>query len=268
VANRVVFVYDDAALASKGAVISGTPSADPAFPASNVLNPDRKIRWRTAANPGGQVDLDVDLGGAGVTLSGVAVLGLLTEQVAPAGPDIEFFSSSTGFGALTSRATLTGATYWSELDPGGLRVRDWIETFSAAAGQRYCRWRFAPSSVRFSLGKVLVGTATDFGFYYSPGSEYSWFTPGEITRDADSDLVHLECGLPRRLYDYQYSEIQDSHRLVIEKLARQNRPFAMIDSVGNSNQVVIVPPTPTTFVHLFDETPSLWNGSLRLEQLP
>ncbi len=51
--NRVVFVYDDAALASKGATISGTPSADPAFPVTtnDAQKPHGARQRHVAARP-------------------------------------------------------------------------------------------------------------------------------------------------------------------------------------------------------------------------
>jgi hypothetical protein len=269
--TRVVYVFDDVALASKGATIIGTPSADANFPASNVLNPDRKVRYRTAANPGSQVDLDVDLGAgydAAQVIGGVGVHYMLTEQAAPAGPDVTVYSSGSGFGSMTQRATVTGSSYWAYVDPLGVRVRDWLDTFTGVTAQRYWRFRFAPSSTRFSVGKVLVGTAADFGFLYSPGSDFSWEPAGDEVRTMDRDPVDVVMGEARKHYAYTYDEITDTERAVLEKIARQARPFGLIDTLGTSNHVRIPRRQRTAFSHVFSDSPGLWSAKLELEQLP
>lgn len=262
-----MLVYNDAALASLGATIVNSPSTDGVLPAANILNADRKVMTRSASNPGGQVDYDIDLGASFDTTRTLGAFGvhyLQTAAPSGSGPDVEIYASATDFTTLTLMASKSGATYWNT-------ARDWVESCAVQlTGLRYWRVRVKSISYQFSLGKFLVGTMVDFGFYYSPLSGYQWMTPGTETRTKDQDPVDLTLGEARRLYRFRYDEITDVERPALDAIGAYTKPMALLDPWGRSNHVWRPRSSPLALEHVFGDPPAgLYNApELVLEQLP
>jgi hypothetical protein len=261
---RVLYVYDDKALGSLGASISGSPSANASFPAINVLSPDRKVVWRTAATPG-VVNLDIDLGAAfsdvPVVIGGWGVHYLRTEAPLGSGPNVTVYSSSTDFSSLSLQGTLDGTSYWHS-------SRDWVDSASSPlTNQRYWRVRFDGGGWPFSVGKVVLGVTADFGMFYSPGSGYEVMVPGNVARTMDHDPVILRQGEARKVFHLIYNHVT-TERLVLDEIARQTVPLSLLDSDGKSYHVVVERGT-TKFQHVFGASSGLWSvPELVLEQMP
>ena len=259
---RIAFVYDDQALASAGASAAAVTEALTGYPKENLIGADRKRRWQTTASPAGTINLDIDLGAVPtVPIGGFGILYLLSDAAAGAHPLIDERSGtngdySTGF---ASRATQTAA-YWND-------TRDWCDTFASDATYTDRYWRIACTSVgsSFSIGKIMLGSGKDFGKLYAAGSEFAWQVPTLRARTAAQEPVDWRAGEPRKQFAWNYRAQSDADRDIFQRLAQQRYPFAVLDSTGESNHVVLADGFSTPFGHVFDP---LWNVGLTMEQMP
>lgn len=260
-----VYLYDDMALASRGVVATlGDPSkGDANYLVGNVVNPDRKVKFRTIASPGSSgdyVDVQIDLGVTpSPNIGGIGVHDFQTEDPA-GGPTINLFSSSTGFGSLTTLHTnQTGAGFWAS-------SRDWIKVLTSSS-HRYWVVRFFHQGFRFSLGKIILGPVSAFPFVYSPGSEFQVVTPATHTTTVDEDLVEFILGRTRKHYRVRYDDVTDAEWAVLRKIGAQIRPFGVIDSLGEFSHVLVRRPGPS-FAHLFGDAPAVMSTTIEMIQLP
>lgn len=262
-AAKLVFVYDDFALKSLGATASCS-SADSAFPASNLLNPTRKVRMRTGSSPPTIVNIDIDLGTsfnvnerAGDSVAGLGIHDLQTDAAYGSGPWISVYAGPN-FSTLASTGALNiSPTYWH-------LNHDWV--FEYGTSYPYQCWRIILTNVyaAFSIGKITLGRKANFSFLYSAGSEIG---PSEapITQVemADGSPATFVRGDKRRTFKLTYNSRTDAERAVLDRLRGQTVPMGLIDSLGGSNQVLIVP-GGARFKHVFT---GLWDGEIELVQL-
>lgn len=254
-AGKIVFVYDDYALASLGASVSAMTSEDTTFPRANLVQPDRKVRARTTASPAGTIDMDIDLGQAR-SVTGFGVHYLVSEAAAGAHPVMDLQSSATSFASAASRITQTAA-YWNT-------TKDWVDEI-ASQNHRYWRLHCTSVSARFSLGKVVLGIGANFNRFFSAG-QFRVVSPNTRQEAADHSPVDMPQGSPYRVYDYRYFAETDPEVAIFERIAQQTVPWALLDSRGNSNHVLHANPGDgTPFEAVFDP---MWNVQIVARQMP
>lgn len=253
---KVVFAYGDQALASLGATVAASSVLSTA-PAANVVNADRDVYWRTTG-ASGTVTLDVDLGAAR-SIGAVAVCNL---QFGTVGPNIDVLSGSSSPGT-TSRATVTS---YGWADP---TVRDWCEGIYAGSpsiitpvSARYWRFSFSGFTGDFQVGKVILGTGLDLLRLYSQGSSFTIDPSVSRTRTAYGRPVDFSVGLPRKRFNWIQRTNSDVERAALQAIAAQTHPFALQDSTGFGNHVVL---ESFQFTHVFD---LIWDVQLTMEQMP
>lgn len=251
---RVVYVYDDVALTSAGAVASAMSSEDASFPKNNVVQPDRGRVARTLAGPGSPVTIDVDLGVA-KPISGFGIMNFVSEAAVGGRPAVEV-KSGASFGGATTRYTIAGGTWDTAADA--------VDVFAAAATFTDRYWRISvATTTRFYVGKIILGTGIDFGVLYS-GGEFDVHTPTTRLYGIRQSPIDIRNGDPARAYSYQYRASDPTVRAALERLARQVVPFGIVDSLGNSAHVVLADPRRTRFRHVFGD---IWDAEIAMEQL-
>lgn len=248
---RVLYVVDDIATTLAGASLAVT-SEDAAFPKNNVLSCDRRRRWRTLASPPSTVNVDIDLGQVR-TCSGFGVMWLQSDAAAGSRPAVAIQSGSD-FTSQATRATIAAGVWDTAVDAVG--------DFAAQVA-RYWRIQFTGVTARFAVGKIILGTAIDFGVLYAQG-EHTPQLNRTTLRDTFGHRMDVLTGDPLRLYSYGYRTSSDAEYSNLEKIAFQSQPFGLVDSKGNSAHVVIAANGNPPFKHVFGAS---WDCTVTMEQL-
>jgi hypothetical protein len=251
---RVVFVYDDVALTSAGAVASAMSSEDSSFPKNNVILPDRKRVSRTLAGPSSPVTIDIDLGVA-KPISGFGVMNFVSEAAVGARPAIEV-KSGASFAGATTRFTIPGATWDTQ--------SDLVDVFASAATFTDRFWRLSiATTTRFTIGKFIAGTGKEMFALYNNGG-FDTNTPKTRLRGVFQEPIDVLAGNTVRTYAYGYLTLDATEYGILERVARQVAPFGIVDSKGNSAHVILADGSGSSFKHVFGEQ---WTVDLHMEQL-
>jgi hypothetical protein len=257
------FLYDDINTVAAGSILTGgaITNEDPAYPAINLLVPDRRVVTKTTATlSGSQIVYTFDLGQVR-TFSGFALHNLKPIAAAPVFfPSMSFYAGAST-GSLTLLATVAGASLKN--------ARDLVYALPSTYSFQFARAVFSGDSNGFSLGHLAIGTLSQFAYLYAPGSGWEPNTPTAETRTIDMDPVVQVLGTPRRVYTYEWDYIDDVDRAIVERLAVQTDPIGVRDSLGRHFQAV-VRPNGTRFRHIASgDPPFIWDSpTLTFEQVP
>jgi hypothetical protein len=238
---NIAFVYDDRAIDTRGATcVTSTENSD--FPGRNLIDPNRRIVWKPTA--GGST--------ATITLpSSMTIQGFGVHNVT--GNPGTVTLAGTGPGTVHSAAWVSGD-------------EDLVKAFysgSAITGYAASVWTFTFSGSGFSIGKLSLGIAADFGHIYSAGSEYGIERPGVRVKTFSQVPVDMPWALPHRTFNYKWRASSDADRAIFDAIARQEYPFGLLDPTGASNHVVLSE-DGVTFGHVFMNN---WDIEIKMEQL-
>lgn len=233
-------------------LLKNSPLEDADFPASNLLRSDRYVVWHCPGTAGGTLSIDIDLG----PNPQVAVWGFLNLNT----PQLYPYT-----GTLYAGTVYPFDASWVQTDTfNAVGMRDYLCQLPSVVTKRYWRLTLANCYYDFWLSKLVLGSMTDLGRVWSPGS----------VRRLKRQRVHQQnvAGLPlttvtgpdRYRWELAFNAVNAADRSSLMTAVRNGPVPALLNGVQAEVDLV-----DDEFVetHVFGP-PDLYDIAFALEQLP